>query len=107
MICEVWWKFYLFFIIMGTFTEMVTSFPWLLRSLTSLNSRVKEGPECCFLLPKSHGADQWHLLRVEIGLKERLGVQGPRPVRGAPSTACCRTPGLWRGRTVEKGQCMG
>lgn len=91
---------------MGAFTEMVTSFPWLLRIL-SLNSRVKEGPECCFLLPKSHGANQWHLLRVEIGLKELLGTRGATPCEGDLLRGLLSASRPLCGRTVEKGQCTG
>lgn len=46
---------------------MVT-FLWFLRILTSLNSRVKGVLSAAFCFPEvPRGANQWHLLRVEMG----------------------------------------
>lgn len=76
----------------------------------NLNKSKQQGPgspECCFLPPQSpRGANQWHLLRVEMGLIKLLGVRWATPCQGASprpavSLQVSAAGGLWRRR-----QCM-
>lgn len=71
ILCDAWWKFYVFFIVAGTCIEMVT-FPWFLRIVKSPHSRVKGVQSVTLCPPKS----LWHLLRARLGLIR--AVQSPR-----------------------------
>lgn len=83
MICDAWWKFYLFFIVMGAFTKMVTLL-WFLRILTSLNSRVRGVLSAAFCLPKSPCGQSVASAEGGNGLMKLLGMRG-HSLSGGPS----------------------
>ena len=60
-----------------------------------------------FACPSPHGTNQWHLLRVEMGLKELLGARGTRFGREASSQLAISLQASAVGGRWSRGQHMG
>lgn len=70
---------------MGAFTEMVTSFPWFLKIVTRLNSRVKKGvPSAAFCLSESPWGQSETSAEGSNGNQGAVGGERGHSLSGGP-----------------------